>query len=260
MPRFHQSASHTLEQIGLTAVIEQSGRYHAIRPQVRKLDRATQGREIRKLSSSPDVMLGSVHAVTAQGQVLVASGGGSQMGPYASGAGTVIWVVGAQKLVGSLEEGLRRLHEHSYVLEDERMQTACWSWRTAEPDPDHQWLDSAQPLQARHRQGATGVLAGTDGRSEPTARIGRQRGWIDRRCVKSKEKAMSRFTAEEIAYLASQRLGRLATVNGKGDLHVVPVGFRYNPEQDTIDIGGFNMATSKKYREALGHGRDGLRH
>jgi pyridoxamine 5'-phosphate oxidase family protein len=66
---------------------------------------------------------------------------------------------------------------------------------------------------------------------------------------------MSRFTAEEIAYLASQRLGRLATTNGKGDLHVVPVGFRYNPEQDTIDIGGHNMATSKKYREALRHGR-----
>jgi len=66
---------------------------------------------------------------------------------------------------------------------------------------------------------------------------------------------MSKFTAEEIAYLASQRLGRLATTNGKGDLHVVPVGFRYNPEHDTIDIGGHNIATSKKYREALRHGR-----
>jgi LUD domain len=117
----HQAASHTLEQIGLTAEIEQSGRYQPIRPQVRKLDRMTQGREIRKLSSSPDFMLGSVHAVTSQGQVLVASGGGSQIGPYASGAGTVIWVVGAQKLVRSLEEGLRRVQEHSYVLEDERM-------------------------------------------------------------------------------------------------------------------------------------------
>lgn len=120
----HQAASQTLEQIGITAEIEQSGRYQAIRPQIRKLDRVTQGREIRQLSSSPDFMLGSVHAVTAQGQVLVASGGGSQIGPYASGAGTVIWVVGAQKLVGSLEEGLQRLQEHSYVLEDGRMQAA----------------------------------------------------------------------------------------------------------------------------------------
>ena len=66
---------------------------------------------------------------------------------------------------------------------------------------------------------------------------------------------MNRFTAEEIAYLQSQRLGRMATVNEKGDLHVVPVGFRYNPEHETIDIGGHNFAKSKKYREALRHGR-----
>jgi len=66
---------------------------------------------------------------------------------------------------------------------------------------------------------------------------------------------MSRFTSAEIAYLQSQRLGRLATVNEQGDLHVVPVGFRYNAEQDTIDIGGHNIAPTKKYREAVRHGR-----
>lgn len=66
---------------------------------------------------------------------------------------------------------------------------------------------------------------------------------------------MRRFTSAEVAYLQSQRLGRLATVNEKGDLHVVPVGFRYNPEQETIDIGGLNIVSSKKYREALRHGR-----
>src|ERR671927_719063 len=66
---------------------------------------------------------------------------------------------------------------------------------------------------------------------------------------------MSRFTPAEIAYLQSQRLGRLATVNQKGDLHVVPVGFRYNPEHDTIDLGGHNIVPTKKYRDALRHGR-----
>jgi pyridoxamine 5'-phosphate oxidase family protein len=66
---------------------------------------------------------------------------------------------------------------------------------------------------------------------------------------------MGRFTPEEIAYLQSQRLGRLATVNEKGDLHVVPVGFRYNPEHDSIDIGGHNIVPTKKYREAVRHGR-----
>ena len=66
---------------------------------------------------------------------------------------------------------------------------------------------------------------------------------------------MGRFTLQEIEYLQGQRLGRLATVNDKGDLHVVPVGFRYNPELDTIDIGGHNIVPSKKYRDALHHGR-----
>jgi len=66
---------------------------------------------------------------------------------------------------------------------------------------------------------------------------------------------MSRFTPAEIEYMQSQRLGRLATVNEKGDLHVVPVGFRYNADQDTIDIGGHYIVPSKKYREALRHGR-----
>jgi len=66
---------------------------------------------------------------------------------------------------------------------------------------------------------------------------------------------MSRFTDAEIAYLQSQRLGRLATVDAKGNPHVVPVGFRYNPEHDTIDIGGHGIATTKKYRDALRHGR-----
>jgi pyridoxamine 5'-phosphate oxidase family protein len=60
---------------------------------------------------------------------------------------------------------------------------------------------------------------------------------------------VSNFTPEEIAYLQSQRLGCLATVDAKGDLHVVPVGYRYIPEHDTIDIGGHNFAKRKKYRD-----------
>ncbi len=66
---------------------------------------------------------------------------------------------------------------------------------------------------------------------------------------------MSRFTPLEIAYLQNQRLGRLATINSQGDLHVVPVSFRYNPEKDTIDLGGMNLADTKKYRDARRYGR-----
>jgi pyridoxamine 5'-phosphate oxidase family protein len=66
---------------------------------------------------------------------------------------------------------------------------------------------------------------------------------------------MSVFTKKEIEYLGEQRLGRLATVDGEGRPHVVPVAFRYNPEFDTVDIGGHNIAASKKFRDAEKTGR-----
>lgn len=66
---------------------------------------------------------------------------------------------------------------------------------------------------------------------------------------------MGKFTPEEIAYLQSQRFGRLATVSQNGELHVVPVTFRYHPEHESIDIGGENLVQTKKYRDAVRHGR-----
>ena len=66
---------------------------------------------------------------------------------------------------------------------------------------------------------------------------------------------MSAFSPLEIEYLQSQRLGRLATVGRDCQPHVVPVGFRFNAEQDTIDIGGHGFATRKKYRDVLGNPR-----
>ena len=66
---------------------------------------------------------------------------------------------------------------------------------------------------------------------------------------------MSAFTQKEIEYLEEQRLGRLATVDGEGRPHVVPVAFRYNAEHDTLDIGGRNIAASKKFRDAQKTGK-----
>jgi hypothetical protein len=114
-------ASVTLETLGIKDEIDKSSRFDALRPRMFALDRATQGREIRKLGGAPDYAAGSVHAVTKDGQVLIASNTGSQLGPYASGAGKVIWVVGAQKLVKDLDEAFRRLEEYVYPLEDEHM-------------------------------------------------------------------------------------------------------------------------------------------
>jgi pyridoxamine 5'-phosphate oxidase family protein len=63
------------------------------------------------------------------------------------------------------------------------------------------------------------------------------------------------FTETETVYLASQRLGRLATIQPNGTLQVSPVGFSYNPATSTIDINGYNLAKSQKFRNIAANGR-----
>jgi hypothetical protein len=118
----HHGASQTLEATGIINAVETSGRYEHLRPRIWKMDRKTQADEIRRLGAAPDVMLGSVHAVTGTGSLITASMGGSQLGPYVSGAGRVILVVGTQKIVADLDEGLRRVNEYAFPLEDARAQ------------------------------------------------------------------------------------------------------------------------------------------
>jgi hypothetical protein len=120
----HRGASQSLDVSGITDAIDKSGRYEPLRPRIWSMDRRTQADEIRRLSSAPDVMLGSVHAVTETGSLVAASMSGSQLGPYVSGAGRVILVVGTQKIVSDLEEGLRRIEEYAFPLEDARAQAA----------------------------------------------------------------------------------------------------------------------------------------
>jgi hypothetical protein len=120
----HHGASMSLDVAGISDEIDTSGRYESLRPRIFSMDRQTRADEIRRLSSAPDLMLGSVHAVTETGSLLAASMGGSQLGPYVSGAGRVILVVGTQKIVPDLEEGLRRIEEYAFPLEDARAQAA----------------------------------------------------------------------------------------------------------------------------------------
>ena len=120
----HHGASKTLEDSGIAGAIERSGRYEPLRPRVFSMDRATQADEIRRLTASPDVMLGSVHAVTETGSLVAASASGSQLGPYVTGAGKVILVVGTQKIVPDLQDALRRIDEYVFPLEDARAQAA----------------------------------------------------------------------------------------------------------------------------------------
>jgi hypothetical protein len=118
----YHGASQSLADSGITEAIEKSGRFDPIRPRIWSMDRTTQGDEIRRLTSSPDVMLGSVHAVTETGSLVAASMGGSQLGPYVSGAGRVILVVGTQKIVSDLDEAISRVYDYAFPLEDARAQ------------------------------------------------------------------------------------------------------------------------------------------
>ncbi|HUY72872.1 MAG TPA: LUD domain-containing protein [Gaiellaceae bacterium] len=118
----HTALSETLKALGIAAVIDESGRYDSVRAKLNLLDRETQGRELRKLGAAPDYIVGSAHAITDEGEIVVGSGSGSQLGAYAYAGGNVILVVGHQKLVRDLDEGLRRVREYSLPLEYARMQ------------------------------------------------------------------------------------------------------------------------------------------
>jgi LUD domain len=117
----HSGKSRTLEELGVFKELMESDRYDFVRKRTMQLDRWTQRREITKLSSTPEFMLGSVQALTEAGQLVVASASGSQIGPYASGAQTLILVVGSQKIVPDLDTALRRITDHVQPYEDARL-------------------------------------------------------------------------------------------------------------------------------------------
>ncbi|MGB8644866.1 MAG: LUD domain-containing protein [Anaerolineae bacterium] len=120
----YSTSSQTLDTIGLTHELNETGHYHSIRKRTIAMDRKTEMTEIRRLQSSHDFVVGSVHAITETGSVLIASRGGSQLPAYAYGADRVIWVAGTQKIVTDIEEGLQRLYQYSLPLEDVRARKA----------------------------------------------------------------------------------------------------------------------------------------
>jgi hypothetical protein len=112
--------SVTLEETGIAPAIDDGGPYDSARTKVAALDRATQLREIKAIMVLAEFALGSVHAITRDGTLVIASALGSQLASYAWGADNVIFIVGAQKLVPDLAEAHKRIYEHSFKLEDAR--------------------------------------------------------------------------------------------------------------------------------------------
>src|SRR5215831_8072248 len=113
-------ASETLRLSGIDDDINTSGRYDAVKSRARTLDRVRDLDEIWRLMSTPDVIVGSVHAVTETGSLVIASASGSQLPGYAGGAARAIWIAGAQKVVPDLDTALRRVDDHCLPLESAR--------------------------------------------------------------------------------------------------------------------------------------------
>ena len=118
------NTSVTLQETGIAKAIDGGGPYESARNTMMALDFATQLPEMKAIAGQPDYALGSVHAITSDGTLVIASASGSQLASYAWGAANVIFVVGAQKLVDSLEEAHERIVEHSLPLEDARAYAA----------------------------------------------------------------------------------------------------------------------------------------
>jgi hypothetical protein len=118
------NTSVTLADAGIADAVNDGGPYESARNKMLALDFATQAQEMKVIGGQPDYALGSVHAVTRDGTLVIASASGSQLASYAWGAANVIFVVGAQKIVPTLQAAHERIYQHSLVLEDARAQAA----------------------------------------------------------------------------------------------------------------------------------------
>lgn len=116
--------SVTLDTTKIPQEINQSSKYNSVRNKLNRMDRKTQNLEMQKLGAAPEWTVGSVHAVTEDGHLLIASNTGSQLSAYADGSAHVIWVVGTQKIVKDTEQGLKRIYEYVLPLESERANKA----------------------------------------------------------------------------------------------------------------------------------------
>jgi hypothetical protein len=114
--------SVTHQAIGTTIELNDSGNYKPVRAVL--MDKSADPKLKRQMGAAPDFATGSVHAVTEDGKLIIASQSGSQLPSYSFSAGTVVWVVGTQKIVKNIEEGMRRVEEYVLPLESERAKKA----------------------------------------------------------------------------------------------------------------------------------------
>jgi hypothetical protein len=113
--------SITLQETGILKEVDESGEYDSVRKKIMEITDEKERTEFRKHALSPDYAIGSVQAITQDGQLLMASASGSQLPAYVYGAAHVIWVVGTQKIVNNVDEGIKRIYEQALPNESERV-------------------------------------------------------------------------------------------------------------------------------------------
>ncbi len=114
-------SSVTLDTLGISSEVQESSKYNSVKNKLNNMDRKSQDSEMQKLGAAPQWAVGSVHAVTEDGHLLIASNTGSQLPAYAAGSQHVIWVIGTQKLVKNTDEGIKRIYEYVLPLESVRL-------------------------------------------------------------------------------------------------------------------------------------------
>src|SRR5258705_6237298 len=118
------NTSMTLKETGIEDAINGGGPYESARNKMLALDYQTQAQEMKAISGQTDYALGSVHAITRDGTLVIASASGSQLASYAWGAANVIFVAGAQKLVPTLQAAHEPIYQHSLKPEEARAPAA----------------------------------------------------------------------------------------------------------------------------------------
>lgn len=118
------ATSETLRTAGIVDAIDESSNYKSVKKELTSLDREKDGRKMQQIGAAPEYVVGSVHAVTQDGKVVIASNTGSQLSSYAYGSSHVIWVVGTQKIVKDLADADKRIYNYVLPLESERAHKA----------------------------------------------------------------------------------------------------------------------------------------
>jgi L-lactate utilization protein LutC len=116
--------SITLETTGIANALNETGDYDSIKTKLSKLDRNKDAREMQQIGSAPEWAVGSAHAITENGTLVIASMTGSQLPAYAYGAAHVIWVVGTQKIVKNFDDANTRIYDYVLPLETKRARKA----------------------------------------------------------------------------------------------------------------------------------------